>query len=121
MVTLFANTLKAPYYEHDDVAVAERIEQGVKSGRIYALIEKRGFEGKGKEVNHVEGGYISRRNSFQNYHTPSKLSISISTLHFQKKKIIISPKTSKPKAKLKIYQRRITKGTRNNYPHYCYL
>jgi hypothetical protein len=77
MVTLFANTLKDPYYEHvmgslaqqftDVVAVAERIEQGVKSGRISATVEKRGFEGKKKEVDHVEG----RKNPFQKYHTPS--------------------------------------------------
>jgi hypothetical protein len=53
MVALFANTLKALYYEHvmgssaqqftDVVAVAERIEQGVKSGRISAPVEKKGF------------------------------------------------------------------------------
>ena len=50
MVTLFANTLRVPYYEHvmgssaqqftDDVAVAERIEQGIRSGRILAPVEK---------------------------------------------------------------------------------
>ena len=80
MVTLFANTLKDPYYEHvmgssaqqftDVVAVAERIEQGVKSGksgRISAPVEKKGFEGKKKEVDHVEG----RKNPFQKYHTLS--------------------------------------------------
>ena len=77
MVTLFANTLKDPYYEYvmgssaqqftDVVAVTERIEQGVKSGRISAPVEKKGFEGKKKEVDHVEG----RKNPFQNYHTPS--------------------------------------------------
>jgi hypothetical protein len=81
MVTLFANTLKDPYYEHvigssaqqftDAVAVAERIEQGVKSGRIYVSVEKRGFEGKKKEVDYVESGYRGRKNPFQNYHTPS--------------------------------------------------
>jgi hypothetical protein len=53
MVALFAYTLKAPYYEHvmgssaqqftDAVAVAERIEQGVKSGRISAPMEKKRF------------------------------------------------------------------------------
>ena len=51
MVSLIANTLKAPYYEHvmgslaqqftHVVAMCERIEQGVKSGRIYASTEKR--------------------------------------------------------------------------------
>ena len=56
MVTLFANTLRAPYYEHvmgssaqqfmDAVAVAERIDQGIRSGRISAPVEKKGFEGK---------------------------------------------------------------------------
>jgi hypothetical protein len=77
MVTLLANTLKAPYYEHvmgslaqqftDVVVVCERIEQGVKSGRIFTPTEKRGFERK--EVNHVEDGYKGRKNLSQNYHT----------------------------------------------------
>jgi len=77
MVTLLANTLKAPYYEHvmgslaqqftDAVVVCERIEQGVKSGRIFTPTEKRGFERK--EVNHVEDGYKGRKNLSQNYHT----------------------------------------------------
>jgi hypothetical protein len=77
MVTLFANTLRDPYYEHvmgssaqqftDVVVVVEHIEQGVKSGKISALVEKRGFEGKKKEVDHVEG----RKNPFQKYRTPS--------------------------------------------------
>jgi hypothetical protein len=81
MVTLFADTLKAPYYEHvmgssaqqftDVVAVCERIEQGVQSGRISAPTEKRGFERK--EVNHVEDGYKGRKNSSQNYNTPSQI------------------------------------------------
>jgi hypothetical protein len=81
MVTLFADTLKAPYYEHvmgssaqqftDVVVVCERIEQGVKSGRISAPIEKRGFERK--EVNHVEDDYKGRKNSSQNYHTLSQI------------------------------------------------
>jgi hypothetical protein len=53
------------------VVVAECIEQGVKSGRITALVEKKGFEGKGKEVDHVKGGYRGRKNPFQNYHSPS--------------------------------------------------
>ncbi|KAL3573191.1 hypothetical protein D5086_027095 [Populus alba] len=106
MVSLFANTLKAPYYEHvmgslaqqftHVVAVCECIEQGVKSGRIststekrevsrvverekrgvksgriFASTEKRGFERK--EVHHVEDGYKGRKNSSQNYHTPSHI------------------------------------------------
>ena len=84
MVTLFANTLKTPYYEHvmgsstqqftDTIAIAERIEQGVRSGRIFVPIEKRGFEGKMKEGDHVEGGYKGRTNQFQNYHAPSQIS-----------------------------------------------
>ena len=52
MVSLLANTLKASYYEHvmgssaqqftDVMVVCECIEQGVKSARIFAPIEKRG-------------------------------------------------------------------------------
>jgi hypothetical protein len=81
MVTLFANTLKAPYYEHvmgssaqqftDAVVVCERIEQGVKSGRISAPTEKRGFERK--DVNHIGDDYKGRKTSSQNYHTPSQV------------------------------------------------
>ena len=54
MVTLFSNNLKAPYYELvmgssskqfiDAMVVVERIKQGIRSGRIFALVEK-GFEG----------------------------------------------------------------------------
>jgi hypothetical protein len=93
MVTLFADTLKAPYYEHvmgssaqqftNVVVVCERIEQGVKSGRISAPIEKRGFERK--EVNHVGDDYRGRKNTFQNYHTPSQIT-----------NINSSPPTKKP-------------------------
>jgi len=81
MVTLFADTLKAPYYEHvmgssaqqftDAVVVCERIEQGVKSGRIVVAPEKRGFERK--EVNHVGDNYRGRKTSSQSYHTPSQV------------------------------------------------
>jgi len=81
MITLFANTLKDPYYEHvmgssaqqftDDVVVVERIGQGVKSGRISAPVEKRGSEGKREEVDYVEGSYRGSKNPFQKYHTPS--------------------------------------------------
>ena len=57
----------------DAMAVAERIKQGVKSGRIYVPTEKRGFEGKRKEVDYVEGGYMGRKNPFQNYHTSPQI------------------------------------------------
>jgi hypothetical protein len=56
MVSLFAITLKAPYYKHvmgssaqqftNTVVVCERIKKGVKSGRISAPAEKRGFKRK---------------------------------------------------------------------------
>jgi hypothetical protein len=81
MVNLFDDTLEAPYYDHvmgslaqqftNVVAVCERIEQGVKSGRISAPTKKNGFEGK--EVNHVGDGYRGRKNPSQNYHTPSQI------------------------------------------------
>jgi hypothetical protein len=59
MVTLFANTFKAPYYEHlmgsssqhfyDAVRIAERIEQGIKAGRIAEPLETKGFIGRKME------------------------------------------------------------------------
>jgi len=84
MVALFANTLKAPYYEHmmgssaqqftDAVVVAERIEQGVKSGRIYAPMEKKGFGVKKREIDHIESSYKSKKGQFQRYNTQSSSS-----------------------------------------------
>ena len=71
MVTLFANTLRAPYYEHvmgssaqqftDVVAVAERIERGIRSGRILVPMEKNNFEGERKVVEHFEDDYEGRK------------------------------------------------------------
>jgi hypothetical protein len=72
MVTLFANTFKAPYYEHlmgsssqhfyDAVRIDERIEQGIKAGRISESLEKKGFIGRKREgdVNNLEGGTRAR-------------------------------------------------------------
>ena len=60
MVTLFANTFKAPYYEHfyDVVRIADRIEQGIKAGRIIEPLETKGFIGRKMKglVNNFEGG-----------------------------------------------------------------
>jgi hypothetical protein len=91
MVALFANTLKAPYYEHvmgssaqqftNVVAVAERIEQGVKSGRISAPMEKKGFGVKKREIDHVKSSYKSKKGQFQRYNTPS-LSSQIANTNF---------------------------------------
>ena len=81
MVTLFANTLSAPYYEHvmgsstqqftDAMAMAERMEQGIKSGRISAATKKRGFNGKRKEIDLIEGGYKGKNTQFPKYNPPS--------------------------------------------------
>jgi hypothetical protein len=46
------------------VAVAERIEQGVKSGRISAPVEKKGFWVKKREIDHVESSYKSKKSQF---------------------------------------------------------
>ncbi|XP_061983063.1 uncharacterized protein LOC133702756 [Populus nigra] len=83
MVTLFANTFKAPYYEHlmgsssqhfyDVVRVAERKEQGIKAGRIVEPLEKKGFIGRKREgdVNNLEGGYKGKKVNYQNPQMPT--------------------------------------------------
>ena len=83
MVTLFANTFRAPYYEHlmgssaqhfyDAVRIAERIEQGIRSGRIMELVEKRGFIGKKREVevNSLEDRQRGKSKSYQSPQTPT--------------------------------------------------
>jgi len=71
MVTLFANTFKAPYFEHlmgsssrhfyDVVCIAESIEQGIKAGRIVEPLETKGFIGRkqfGRWVQGQESGFI---------------------------------------------------------------
>ncbi|XP_073261997.1 uncharacterized protein [Populus alba] len=80
MVALFANTLKAPYYEHvmgssaqqftDAVVVAERIEQGVKSGRISTPVEKKSFGVRKREIDHVKSSYRSKKGPFQSWYKP---------------------------------------------------
>jgi len=81
MATLFIKTLKTLYYKHmmgsstqqfsNVMAAAKRIKQGIKSGRISTFTEKKGFGGKKKDVDHIEGGYRGKKNHFQNHNTPS--------------------------------------------------
>ncbi|XP_034903465.1 uncharacterized protein [Populus alba] len=85
MVTLFANTFRAPYYEHlmgssaqhfyDVVRIAERIEQGIRSGRIAEPLEKRGFIGKKKEI---EVNNLERRSKNYQIPTPRVTNINFS-------------------------------------------
>jgi hypothetical protein len=83
MVTLFANTFKAPYYEHlmgsssqhfyNAVRIAKRIEQGIKVGRIVKPLEKKGFIGRKMEgdVNNLECGYKGKRVDSHNPQVPT--------------------------------------------------
>ena len=90
MVTLFANTFRAPYYEHlmgssaqhfyDVVRIAERIEQGIRSGRIAKLLEKRGFIGKRKEI---EVNNLERRSKNYQIPTPESLILTFPNPPFQ--------------------------------------
>jgi hypothetical protein len=50
------------------------------------LTEERGFEGKRKEVDYVEGDYNGRKNQFQNYHTPAQIANINFNLSFPAKK-----------------------------------
>ena len=47
----------------DVVAKADHIEQGIKSGRIVVPMEKKGFGGKRKEIDHTEGGGYKGKNT----------------------------------------------------------
>ena len=101
MMTLFANAFRAPYYEHlmgsstqhfyDVVRIAERIEQGIRSGRIAEPIENRGFIVKKKqnEVNSLEGGYKGRS---KNYQTPTT---QVTNINFAKPPIPNQPNQTK--------------------------
>ena len=73
MVTLFASTFRAPYYEHlmgsssqhfyDVVRIAERTEQGIKVGRITKPLEKKGFSVRKMkdDVKNLKGRYKHKK------------------------------------------------------------
>jgi hypothetical protein len=94
MVTLFANTFKAPYYEYligsssqhfyDAVRITERIEQGIKAGRIAEPLEKKGFIGRKREsdVNNLKGGYKGKRVDSHNSHNPQIPASQFSHMNF---------------------------------------
>eukprot|EP00258_Populus_trichocarpa_P032865 XP_024448884.1 uncharacterized protein LOC112325938 [Populus trichocarpa] len=81
MVTLFANTFKAPYYEHlmgssaqhfyDAVRIAERIEQGIKAGRIAEPLETKGFIGRKME------GHIYDFEDYINAHNAARAEVGV--------------------------------------------
>jgi hypothetical protein len=87
MVTLFTDTFKSLYYKHlmgsftqhfYDIVIAERIEQGIKAGRISKPTKKKGFARRKNnvEVGNVEGGYKGKNN----YKTQSYQSQSYQTM-----------------------------------------
>jgi len=119
--------LKASYYKHmmgrlaqqfnNVMVVAESIKQGVKSGRISAPVKKKGFEGKIRRSTILK--VATRVGKTNSKTTTLHLKLPTSTPYFLLENL--SPKTFKPKTKLKIFQRKITNETKNNYPHYCCL
>ncbi|XP_073261648.1 uncharacterized protein [Populus alba] len=58
---------------YDVVHVAERIEQGIKAGRIAEPLEKKGFMERKREgdVNNLEGGYKGKKVNHQNPQMPT--------------------------------------------------
>jgi hypothetical protein len=78
MINLFANTFKAPYFEYliesyaqhfsDSVAIAERIEQVIRLGRIVDSTKEKSFTGKRKEidVHNIKSGYKGESKNYQN-------------------------------------------------------
>jgi hypothetical protein len=112
MVNLFANMLKDPYYEHmmgssaqqftNAVAVAERIEQGVKSGRIFTPTEKKASKVKRKRLTMLRVERTHSKNTTLHPLHP-KSPTSISTLLLLPKNLSLKPNN---------------KESRNNYLHY---
>jgi hypothetical protein len=134
MVTLFANTFKAPYYEHlmgsssqhfyEAVRIAERIEQGIKAGRIAEPLETKGFIGRKMEghVNNFEGG---SKGKIMDSHNPQIPTSHVAHINFNKP---FSSKTSKlpvkqpkqlPKIKHKIHFITTTAITHAFEGHVC--
>lgn len=55
----------------DAIVVEECIEQGIKSGRIFAPMDKRGFIGKKREIDHIKAGYKGKNTQLQKYSVSS--------------------------------------------------
>jgi hypothetical protein len=78
MINLFVNTFKALYFEYligsftqyfsDLAAIAERIEQAIRLGRIADSTEETHFTRKKKEIEvyNIKGDYKGKRKSYQN-------------------------------------------------------
>ena len=81
MINLFFNTFKALYFEYlvrsfaryfsDLVAIAERIEQAIRLGKIADSTEEKRLIGKRKEteVHNIECGYKGKRKNYPNKDT----------------------------------------------------
>jgi len=126
MVTLFANTFRASYYEHlmgsstqhfyDVMRISERIEHGIRSGRSAEPIEKRSFVRKRKEneVNNLEGGYKGKSKNYQNYQTPTS---QVTNINFSKPSIPNQPNQTKfPASNQSNYQRRDNRQPEEQLP-----
>jgi hypothetical protein len=126
MVTLFANTFKALYYEHlmgsssqhfyDAVRITKRIEQGIKVGRIPKPLEKKGYSGRRREgdVNNLEGGFKGKRVNYPNPQMPTPQFTNINfakPLHPNSTNRINHPPSSQNN-----YQRPYTKYTSKQLP-----
>jgi len=88
---------------YDAVRIAERIEQGIRSGRIMEPVNKKGFVGKRKEteVNSLEGGYKGKG---KNYQTPTS---QVTCINLAKPSIPNQPNQTKfPTNNQSNYQRR---------------
>jgi len=111
MVTLFANTFKAPYYEHlmgcssqhfyKAVRIAERIKQGIKAGHIAEPLENKGFIGCKREggINNLEVGYKGKKVDSHNPQTPTS---QFAHMNFNKPFSLIEQITSQTTIKDKI-------------------
>jgi hypothetical protein len=51
--------------------MVERIEQGIRNGRISSPPKKKVLRGKKKNTDHIKGDYKSKKNHFQNYSPPN--------------------------------------------------
>ena len=128
MVTLFANTFKEPYYEHlmgssaqhfyDVVCIAERIEQGIKAGRIIEPSETKGFFGRKLKgpVNNFEGGSNDKITDSYNPQIPTS---HVAHINFNKP---FFPNRANASQTPKTTTKDQTQDTfQNNYRHYPYL
>ena len=101
--------------------MVERIEQGIRNGRISSPPKKKVLREKNKNTDHIKGDYKSKKNHFQNYSPPNHSSqiANLTLTHLFLAKSHESP-SNQVSNQAENQSKKFTIKPKNNHPGYCY-